>query len=125
MAGSESAMSHRRLSVRAATEPLPTPLPPPPRIRPRDEPAAGAAVLHPAHRTPPPPHVIESENGFVEPDTVSAHTSALDRSLRSPGVLISLTASALLLAALGWFQMSERNDLRWQSVKSIVLGQLI
>jgi len=109
MAGNASLRS--RLSVRAATEPIPMPVPPPPRL------GVGetlSAAIHEAHRMPPKPH-LESSAG----DLTRTCTSG-PRSLTAPGVLLTLAVSGVLFVLLAWHEMSSRSDLTLTSLESIV-----
>ena len=138
MAGSAENRPARRLSVRAATEPLPTPLPPPP----RPGRSVFAPVLEPdardVHSVPPPPHFVtrfpavdhsqfetkaapqverprasEPQSGRHEPPVPA-------RSLASPGVVLSLAASVAVMCAIGWYEKHGIEGLQLDTIKSFV-----
>jgi hypothetical protein len=133
MADSLAARSQRRLSVWAATEPLPAPLPPPPRVREADQPVIIHAELHPAHTAPPDAHITVRDEA-APPSQPQAQSQARtetpsdavpERSLLSPRVVVSLVISILLLIGLMWSHTRDRTERSWPAVNPIVLGALI
>jgi hypothetical protein len=122
MAERSTAKGHKRLSVWAATEPLPVPLPPPARrLRPTDASVTERSEAHGAHRMPPDPHVADA----TRCESLLEDSSKHERSLRSAGILAALAMSAILVAGLGWLEIHEPGDFHWPIVKSIVLAQIL
>jgi hypothetical protein len=138
MAGNTEIRQARRLSVRAATEPLPSPPPPPPRVRV----PAGVRAIEPqsvsVHSVPPPPHFVTRFPAF-DPAELSSE-SAIDvasgrssetqcspteqpvprRPLASPGVIVSLAACIAVMCAIGWYEKHGADGFKWDTIKSFV-----
>jgi hypothetical protein len=122
MADRSAANTKKRLSVWAATEPLPTPLPPPPRIQPTDASAAPRLDLGAANQIPTEPHLSAP---VVTRPTCAATSPNRENTIPLPSVLASLAVTAVLLAIVGWLQIHQPQELDWPTLKSIALGQVI
>lgn len=125
MAGNSETSQAKRLSVRAATEPLPTPLPPPPR--------PGRAVAAPGnapgvfdfHSVPPQPHFVTRfpEVGLsqLETKTTSKPEQPVpERSLASPAVIVALAATVAVMCAIGWYEKHGIEGFKWHALTTFV-----
>lgn len=137
MAGNTESRQARRLSVRAATEPLPTPLPPPRPGR-LGAPLEGEPGSHHDHSVPPRPHFVtrfpaidhsqlemktasEPEpKQFSQPQLGLPEQPVPERSLASPGVIMSLAASVAVLCAIGWYEKYGVEGVKWDAIKTFV-----
>jgi len=138
MAGNAGSRQARRLSVRAATEPLPSPLPPPP--RPSRSVAAPEYELRVSdfHAVPPQPHFVTRfptidsaqfqsekteeagpEQSAALPDP-AAEQPVAERSLASPGVIVALAACVAVMCAIGWYEKHGVEGFKWDAIKIFV-----
>lgn len=122
MAGNAESRPAKRLSVRAATEPIPTPLAPPPRTgRIVAAPGTGPQLQN-LHSIPPQPHFVTRFPAVdtAQFQTVTPEETVPERSLASPGVVVSLVASVAVLCAFGWYEMHGTEGFKWDAIKSFV-----
>ena len=138
MAGNSETRQAKRLSVRAATEPLPTPLPPPPRPGRVGAVSGGEPGAYRFNSVPPPPHIVTRfpEVGLaqletkttskLEPERSVEQPSGLreqpvpERSLASPGVIVALAASIAVMCAIGWYEKHGAEGFKWDAIMTFV-----